>query len=88
VWGVNVRVNMGAYGGTTQASLAPYDWALLADLTNDGTVNFEDYAGQAIDWLETESAQPGDLNRNGTVDIDDVALLIEDWLKQTSWHAP
>ncbi len=84
-WGQNLRINMGAYGGTAQASMPPYDWALLADLTNDGTVNFEDFAGQATDWLETENKQPGDLNRDGTVDINDVALFVDDWLKQTSW---
>ncbi len=87
-WGENLRINMGAYGGTAEASMPPYVWALLADLTNDGTVNFEDYTAQAIDWLESVSEQPGDLNRNGTVDIADIALLTEDWLEQTSWYTP
>ena len=87
-WGQNLRINMGAYGGTAEASMPPYNWALLADLTNDGTVNFEDYAAQAIDWLESESEQPSDLNRDGTVDIADLALLTEDWLEQTIWYVP
>jgi len=68
--------------------MPPYDWALLADLTNDGTVNFEDFAGQANDWLESENQQRGDLNRDGTVDIGDLALLTEDWLRRTSWYEP
>ena len=38
-WGENVRRNMGVYGGTAEASMPPYGWALLADLTNDGIVN-------------------------------------------------
>jgi len=87
-WGQNLRINMGAYGGTAEASMPPYDWALLADLTNVGAVNFEDYTAQAIDWLESVSEQPGDLNRDDTVDIADIALLTEDWLKQTSWYVP
>jgi parallel beta-helix repeat protein/predicted outer membrane repeat protein len=88
IHGGNIRINMGGYGGTAQASMPPYGWALLADLTNNGAVDFEDFAGQANDWLESENQQRGDLNRNGTVDISDLALLIEDWLRQTSWHEP
>ncbi|MDK1030180.1 MAG: hypothetical protein QGD96_12760 [Anaerolineae bacterium] len=79
--GENIRINMGAYGGTTEASMPPYDWTLLADLTNDGTVNLADFTGQAKDWLQSESEQPGDLDRDGTVDINDIAMLAEDWLK-------
>lgn len=79
--GENIRINMGAYGGTTEASMPPYDWTLLADLTNDGTANLADFTGQAKDWLQSESEQPGDLDRDGTVDINDIAMLAEDWLK-------
>jgi len=77
---------MGAYGGTAQASMPPYDWALLADLTNDGIVNFEDFAHQADDWRQNQPEQPGDLDRNGLIDFADLRLLGEDWLKQTTWY--
>jgi hypothetical protein len=87
-FGRNLRINMGAYGGTAQASMPPYDWALRADLTNDGTVDFEDFAEQASSRLEGESERCGDLNRNGSVDMGDVALLTEEWLRQTSWCEP
>ena len=86
VWGQNLRIDMGAFGGTAEASIPPYDWAILGDLTNDGLVNLEDYAYQAADWLNSADQQPGDLNRDGIVDIADLALLVEDWLEQTSWH--
>lgn len=82
----NVRINMGAYGGTTEASKTPAGWSLLADLTNDGTVDFKDFAWQAKDWLHSESEQQGDLNRDGTVDVRDLALFVEHWLEQTIWH--
>ena len=85
-WGENLRIDMGAYGGTAEASMPPYDWTLLADLTNDGIVNLEDFAGQAMDWRETKSKQPGDLDRDGTVNINDLAIFVEDWLKVTSWN--
>ena len=82
----NIRINMGAYGGTAEASMPPYDWTLLADLTNDGTANLQDFAAQARDYLQTETEQPGDLNRDGTVGLLDVVLMTEDWLAQTTWH--
>ena len=85
-WGQNLRIDMGAFGGTAEASIPPYDWALLADITNDGIVNLEDYVYQAADWLNSADQQPGDLNRDSLVNISDLALLIEDWLGQTSWH--
>jgi hypothetical protein len=85
-WGQNLRIDMGAFGGTAEASIPPYDWALLADLTNDGLVDLTDFAYQAADWLNSASQQPGDLNRDSFVDISDLALLVEDWLEQTTWH--
>jgi hypothetical protein len=84
---------MGTYGGTAEASMPPYDWTLLGDLTNDGIVNTRDFAVQAQYWKRTENppkagiiedsvaGQPGDLDRNGVADTTDLALLIEDWLR-------
>ena len=87
-FGRNLRINIGAYGGTDEASMPPYDWALGADLTNDGVVDFEDFAEQASSRLEDESEPRGDMNRNASVDIGDLALLTEEWLRQTSWCEP
>jgi len=85
VWGVNLRINMGAYGGTGQASMPPHGWTIPADLTNDGMVNFLDFAYQTQDWLTTASEQPGDLNRDGVVNIMDLAALAENWLQVKEW---
>ena len=85
LYGENIRINMGAYGGTSQASMPPYDWSLLADLTNDGTVNLSDFAGQTTYWLQSDDQQPPDLNRDGSVNITDLSLLLSDWLSTTSW---
>ncbi len=81
----NMRINMGAYGGTAYASKTPADWSLLADLTNDGTVNFIDYAHLA-DMFTLGEEQPGDFDRDGDVDFADLGLLVQDWLQETSWH--
>ncbi len=92
-WGINLRINMGTYGGTAEASMPPYEWTLLGDLTNDGIVNMRDFAAQAQYWKRTEKPQkagiikdsvadqPGDLDRDGVVDTTDLTLLIEDWLR-------
>jgi len=89
--GNNLRINMGAYGGTAQASMAPYDWlapygwALLGDLSNDGVVDYVDLAGQVEDWLISANEQPGDLNRDGMVNMVDFAALTDDWQQVTNW---
>jgi len=83
--GENLRINIGAYGGTSQASMPPYDWALLADVTNDGTVDFIDFADFASVFAEHGNNLPADFNRDGSVDLEDLFSLTGDWLKQTSW---
>jgi len=49
-WAINLRIDMGAYGGTGQASMPPHGASLLADLTNDGLVTMKDFAAQAQYW--------------------------------------
>jgi len=86
IWGENIRINMGAYGGTAEASMPPYDWAILSDMTNDGTVHFVDFAHFANIFTEQDYQLPADFDRDGDVDYADLFLLTEDWLKQTIWH--
>jgi parallel beta-helix repeat protein len=81
-WGENLRINMGAYGGTVEASMALPGWALLADLTNDGIVDFNDLAVFVEYWLDSGHCIPGDLNRNESVDFADFALMGFDWLEE------
>jgi len=80
-WGINTRINMGAYGGTSEASLAPHGWNLPGDLTNDGNVNMRDFAAQIQSWTAMENELPGDLNHDGIVNSTDLTLLAKDWLK-------
>ena len=85
-WGENIRINMGAYGGTAEASMAPPGWMLLCDLDNSGRVDLSDFATMAAAWLQSAANLPPDVSRNGTVNLDDVALLAQDWLKITTWY--
>ncbi len=82
--GNNVRIDMGVYGGTSQASRPPAGWALLADLNNNGVVYLDDLDLWADYWLD-EGTCPADLDVSNFVDAFDFALLAEDWGLQTVW---
>ncbi len=84
-WGRNIRINMGAYGGTAEASIPPHNWSLLADYNNDGIVNFTDYLCLFREGLKPDDRPQGDLDNSGRVDSLDLALLADDWLARTSW---
>jgi len=80
----NIRINMGAYGGTAEASKSPANWALLADLTNDRIVDFDDLAVFVRYWLDSAECIPSDLNHSQSVDFIDFALMALHWLECTS----
>jgi len=86
-WGINLRIDMGAYGGTREASMAPHGWALLTDLNNDGIVNLLDF-NHLGEVFGTHRATTADANRDTYVDYADLSLLAEDWLKVTRWYQP
>ena len=77
----NVRINMGAAGGTVKASLPPDKWRLLADIDNDGITNNNDFAWFSGCWLAEGSELPTDLDRSGSVDISDLKLFSDDWMR-------
>jgi predicted outer membrane repeat protein len=45
------RINMGAFGGTLEASMS--EWPLAGDINRDGIVDFYDLAVVMAEWLET-----------------------------------
>ncbi|MBN1391688.1 MAG: right-handed parallel beta-helix repeat-containing protein [Sedimentisphaerales bacterium] len=85
-WGQNLRIDMGAFGGTAEASIPPYDWALLSDITNDGISDLDDLDVLSSLWMNTGEQLYADFNRDEIIDLFDFALLAHDWLAQTSWH--
>jgi len=74
-WPNGKRINMGAYGGTTQASRSGNP----ADLNVDGKVNFLDLAELGKLWGANQEAIE-DLDNNGTVDIGDLDIMATNWL--------
>ncbi|MCD6392542.1 MAG: hypothetical protein J7M40_03445, partial [Planctomycetes bacterium] len=92
-WGRNIRINMGAYGGTQEASIGPVNGAFLADITNDKVVNMADLAFFAAHWLQTDCRSPircggADFLRNGRVGLDDFGALANDWLNRPLRSGP
>jgi len=85
LWGENLRIDMGMYGGTAEASIPPYDWALLSDMDNSGRVDFADFSYLAGYYGQEGEKLSGDLNRDGKVDLEDISLTTADWLKSTDW---
>jgi len=85
-YGDNVRVNMGYYGSTDKASLAPPHHILLADINNDGACNLIDFTLLAKSWNQTQPELPPDFDRSGAVNLNDLTALAQKWLLTTAWH--
>ncbi|MDH4238038.1 MAG: hypothetical protein OEW48_00605 [Phycisphaerae bacterium] len=77
------RRNMGAFGGTAEASKSPINWRSIADLTNDWVVDSNDLKVFVDYWLNTGECIPGDLNRNESTNSADFALLANNWLRSS-----
>jgi len=76
-WPNGKRVNMGAYGGTSQASMNGNP----ADFDINGSVNFVDFAEFSGKWF-TQGYCIEDLNGDGLVSLADLDIFAENWLWQ------
>ena len=76
------RRNMGAYGGTSEASKSPADWRSIADMTNDWVVDSNDLRVYVGYWLESGECIPGDFDRSQFVDFNDFAILGGHWQQE------
>ena len=82
LWPNGRRINMGAYGGTREASMSPNTIGNIADLNNDNTVDIRDFAIFANSWLIEQELIAENLDRTGEVDLRDLAVFVENWLWQ------
>jgi hypothetical protein len=80
LWPHGKRVNIGAYGGTPEASLSLSNAGNPYDLTGDDFVNMKDLAKLGERWLDWEPPSVADLDRDGFVDFRDLRLMAENWL--------
>jgi len=76
-WPNGKRINMGAYGGTYEASKN----GNAADFNVDGTVHFGDFGQFAKEWM-LEQKCIEDLNGNGVVEHSDLDIFANNWLWQ------
>ncbi len=76
-WPNGKRINMGAYGGTNQASMNGNP----ADFNIDGAVDFVDFADFSSKWL-AEGSYIEDLSNDGVAEFADVGIFVENWLWQ------
>jgi hypothetical protein len=81
-WPHGSRANMGAYGGTAQASMSLSSVGNIADLNGDGSVSLPDFGCFASTWGGDRVLLPGDLDRNGYVNGNDLRIFAEQWLWQ------
>ncbi len=80
LWPHGKRINIGAYGGTHQASMSSSNAGNIADLNQDNAVEFGDLDLFSGRWLFDQSLLPEDMDRNGTVDLSDYAFFARQWL--------
>ncbi|MHC4154416.1 MAG: right-handed parallel beta-helix repeat-containing protein [Planctomycetota bacterium] len=79
LWSHGKRSNMGAFGGTPQASMSESDAGNIADLDFSGSVNWGDLKILTGKWLFEELLLSEDLNRDGIVNSKDFAIFADNW---------
>jgi hypothetical protein len=84
LWPHGKRINIGAYGGTPEASMSLSDLGNIADLNpdvNDANdwVDETDLALLNGKWLVEQMLLAEDLDRNGIVDANDLEILMANW---------
>ena len=82
LWPHGKRINIGAYGGTPQASMSLSDLGNVADLNHDGSVDHRDMTILSDEWPDQEVLLCEDLDRNGIVDVKDFCIFARNWLWQ------
>jgi hypothetical protein len=75
LWPHGERINMGAYGGTPEASMSLSDAGNIADLNIDGEVDYRDMKLLTNKWPYKALLQPEDLSRDGIVNFADFAIF-------------
>jgi hypothetical protein len=79
LWPHGERINMGAYGGTPEASMSPSLRGNPADVTRDGCVGTDDLLAVADKWMTEQSLCPEDMNLDGRIDYTDFLTLAQNW---------
>ncbi len=79
LWPHGKRINMGAFGQTPQASMSTSTTGNIADLNNNGSVDWTDLKIFTGKWPEQELLLAKDINRDGIVNSKDYAFFADNW---------
>jgi predicted outer membrane repeat protein len=83
-WPHGGRINIGAYGGTNQASLSLSDIegnaGNAADFNNDFSVDTSDFSIMSTQWQDGPALMRSDINKDSHVGIVDLAIFCQNWL--------
>jgi len=80
LWPHGKSINMGAYGGTPEASMSLSNTGNIADLNNSNSVDHTDLMMVTNEWPYQEVLLAEDLDRNGIVNFADFAIFANNWL--------
>jgi hypothetical protein len=81
LWPNGRRIDIGAYGGTAEASMSPNAIGLAADLNFDNVIDVADLLLMAQAWTKHQVLLAADLTRDGRVGIEDLAVMAESWME-------
>jgi hypothetical protein len=87
LWPHGKRINMGAYGGTSQASMSLSNVGDARDLNNDDLILWDDILLLVDKWNSNDVLLKQDLNLDGVVDVNDLAFY-ENWSTDSNNSVP
>jgi len=79
LWPHGKRINMGAFGGTPQASMSASGAGNIADLDRNDVVDGVDLKVLTEKWLYQQLLLSEDLDRNGILNAKDFAVFADNW---------
>ena len=79
LWPHGKRINMGAYGGTPEASMSSSMVGNIADFSHNDCVGIEDLLLFIEKWLVQDVLLAEDMDLNNYVDLIDFSILSENW---------
>jgi hypothetical protein len=80
IWPHGQRINIGAYGGTPEASMSSSRLGNIADLNRDGIVNLIDYSYLIQHWQVEGILLSEDLNLDKHINSIDLSIFVDNWL--------